>query len=60
MAPPICQTADDASGIGRSSARPAMTSLASSVSSVRYCDFQYARKVLREKNPSNPLCTMVN
>ena len=46
-----------ANGAGRSAARAARARIASSLSSSRYCDFQYARKACRGKNGSNAACT---
>ena len=60
MAPPMWNTFTSVSGAGRLRARSAITSIAASESSSRYCDFQYARSVLRANSPSKPDCTTVN
>ena len=57
IAPPMGNVFTSVSGAGRSWALAAIVSIASSLSSSRYWDFQYARSVSRGKSGSNPVCT---
>ena len=60
IAPPMWNVLTSVSGAGRSLAFAAIVSMAASLSSSRYWDFQYARSSPRGNNGSNPVWTPTN